>query len=203
MTAGAGGSGGERDPSALLEVIHGLLLDHPEGLSEFALFAELAKRGFREFDREVFRDSMRMFQSHFVLFHVLHRMRERLADAQEGHLVIETLSIRLGPWQGDVHALASPDPVAAYYLDRANLDETTEADLRAMLDAFWERYAAHGSVAEALGVLELAEGAGWEDVNAKHRALVFAHHPDRGGDASRLAEINRAMRILRTARGGR
>jgi hypothetical protein len=181
-----------------------ILREKDAGVSEFELFAELAKAGFAEFDREVFRDSMRMFRSHFVLFHVLYAMRERLILRHEGALEISALAIRLrafdagGPTAGST-AMAEHDPLRDYYLDLANLDATTEEDLRSMLDQFWERFAADDRRGEALRALGLAPDSPWDEVKARHRALVFEHHPDRGGDGARLAEINAAMRILERA----
>lgn len=190
-----------------------VLREHPDGLSEFALFAALAKAGFSAFEREVFADNLRMFRSHFVLFHVLYSMRDRLALACEGHLTIEAMRIRLSPWGSDgrasegtsehggsdQRALAEHDPLRDYYLDLAHL-ETTEGELRTMLDAFWERFAADDRQADALRVFDLDARASWTDVKERHRALVFEHHPDRGGDEKKLAQINTAMRVLETVR---
>ncbi|HEU5276805.1 MAG TPA: J domain-containing protein [Xanthobacteraceae bacterium] len=43
---------------------------------------------------------------------------------------------------------------------------------------------------EVLGVSEYATA---EQARAAHRQLAMLHHPDRGGDAQRMAEINRAL----------
>lgn len=206
MSAG----GGEKDvaPSADLEAaVLAILRASPEGISEFALFAALAKQGFSAFEREVFADRMRMFRSHFVLFHVLYAMRERLVLRREGHLTIEAMNIRLASW-GEGHAggeasaaIAEHDPLRDYYLDLANLEAMSDDALASMLDAFWERFAADDRRGEALTVLELEPGATWDEIRLRHRELVFAHHPDRGGDTARLAAINAAMRILERAYG--
>lgn len=194
------------DAAATLEaVVLEVLRAHPEGTSEFALFAALAGRGFSEFSREVFADSLRMFRSHFALFHVLYAMRERLAIAREGHLTIESVRVRLVPWAehavaGSGAALDAHDPLRDYYLDLENLDAMTERGLTEMLGAFWARFHADGRRDEALAALGLERGADWDAIKSRHRALVFEHHPDRGGDAEKLVAVNAAMRLLERAR---
>jgi hypothetical protein len=37
----------------------------------------------------------------------------------------------------------------------------------------------------------------WADVEARHATLAQQHHPDRGGDASRMAAINAARDAAR------
>jgi hypothetical protein len=52
------------------------------------------------------------------------------------------------------------------------------------------------SRAEALKVLDLAEGATPEQVRDAHRRLMMANHPDRGGSTYLAAQINRAKDVL-------
>ncbi|RDI25200.1 DnaJ-like protein [Pseudacidovorax intermedius] len=51
---------------------------------------------------------------------------------------------------------------------------------------------APGSAGTWWEVLEVTPDATAEQVQAAHRRLAAAHHPDRGGDAKRMAEVNRA-----------
>ncbi len=51
---------------------------------------------------------------------------------------------------------------------------------------------AAGHVAPWWEVLGVSEDATAEQVRAAHRELAMLHHPDRGGDASRMATINAA-----------
>ena len=192
-----------RAAAELEDVVLELLRAHPDGTNEFALFAALASRGFTEFARDVFADQMRMFRSHFVLFHVLYAMRERLAIAREGHLAIESVRIKLTPWSavdGASSALDEHDPLRDYYLDLANLASMTGDTLAEMLGAFWARFHADERRDEALSVFGLSKDADWDAIKARHRALVFEHHPDRGGDAAKLVAVNAAMRLLERAR---
>ena len=53
------------------------------------------------------------------------------------------------------------------------------------------------SLASAYGVLHLLPSAPPEVVTAAYRALATLHHPDRGGDATAMVQINQAVALLR------
>ena len=49
---------------------------------------------------------------------------------------------------------------------------------------------------QALEILELPSFITKEDIRTQYRFLARKHHPDRGGDATKMEEINRAYEIL-------
>ena len=51
-------------------------------------------------------------------------------------------------------------------------------------------------VAAAWGILGLRRGASLSDVKAQHRKLAVQHHPDRGGSADKMAEVNQAYEAV-------
>lgn len=53
----------------------------------------------------------------------------------------------------------------------------------------------------AYGVLGILPSAPREVVEAAYRALALKYHPDRGGNAAVMANINRAIDAIRKARG--
>lgn len=185
------------DEAQCAALLREILALHPEGLSEYDLLQRLrgdARSGFAAGRSE---DHEGLFRTHFLLFHLLYRLRERLRRERAGDLEIHALKIR---WHTrndhDGQALAQPDPLAAYYLDLDNLKATTRADIERMLGQFWARFARFDRRGEALAVLELPEDADAESILLQYRRLAMRHHPDRGGDAGRLQAIHAAMAIL-------
>lgn len=184
----------EAQCSALLREVLAL---HPEGLSEYDLLQRLrgdVRSGFAAGRSEDHED---LFRTHFLLFHLLYRLRAALRRERAGDLEIHTLKIRWHPHIDDAaQTLAPPDPLAAYYLDIDNLKATTRADIERMLGQFWARFARFDRRGEALAVLELPEDADADSILRQYRRLAMRHHPDRGGDPARLQAIHAAMAIL-------
>jgi hypothetical protein len=92
-------------------------------------------------------------------------------------------------------------------MNEAAADPATLQVLEAFLDRehpTWREQAApppaadsgRMSRAEALKVLDLAEGATPEQIRDAHRRLMLANHPDRGGSTYIAAQINRAKDVL-------
>ena len=88
-------------------------------------------------------------------------------------------------------------PLESYYLNEANLKETTDEDVYELLASFWNRFQASTDKDEALALLALQEPVEPEIIRKRYRELAFEHHPDRGGSAEKLATINQAMETLR------
>jgi hypothetical protein len=183
--------------------LEGLLADllraHPAGQSEFQLLRCLQERLPGLFPAGLFGDSLALFQAHFLLFHVLYRLRDRWAAAGQGMLQIDVLRIVLwppGPAAGR-GALAAPDPLRDYYLDLANLEDTDAAGVERLLGAFWARYYARERRAAALRELGLSDPVGRPEIVRRYRRLAMRHHPDRGGEAARFRAIRAALEVLR------
>lgn len=174
-----------------------LLRDNPEGISEYDLLKRLDEDPAHDFSSGDLSDSLNLFQTHFLLFHVLYRLQDRLVASGEGYLEISAMRIRLLPLREITDAqLAAADPLYDYYLDLNNLDETGRADVEDMLGRFWQRYIVQDHRAEYLAVLELEADADIQAIRAQYRRLAMQHHPDRGGDKERLQAINQAYAAL-------
>ncbi|MBI3773578.1 MAG: DnaJ domain-containing protein [Gammaproteobacteria bacterium] len=146
-----------------------------------------------------FKDEVAMFQSHFILFHCLYRLRDQLHGAQEADIEIHCLHISLQPHRArEGVPLERHDALRDYYLDWSNLERTGADDIAAMLDRFWRRYLGFNHCAQALQVLGLTEPVSFPEIKAQYRRLVMANHPDRGGDTQQLQTINEAMDQLKT-----
>lgn len=185
------------DQSQCTLLLYEILALHPEGFSEHDLLQRLRGDTRSGFAPDRADDSEGLFRTHFLLFHLLYRLREQLRQEQAGDLDIHALSIRWRQWtEISPQALAQPDPLAAYYLDLDNLKAATRADIDRMLGRFWARFARYNRRGEALAVLELPEDADAEAILRQYRRLAMRHHPDRGGDAARLQAVHAAMAIL-------
>jgi hypothetical protein len=175
-----------------------LLQAHPLGLSEFELLRQLQSGAQLAFDETLFDDDLTLYRAHFLLFHALYRLQERLVQERRGHLEIHVLSIRLLPWReaGETD-LAAADPMRGYYLDLANLDNTTAEDLEKLLGKFWSAYFAQERRSEALAVLGLEEPATRTRIENRYRILAMRLHPDRGGNKREFQDLQQAIGILR------
>lgn len=185
------------DEAHCAALLRDILALHPEGLSEYELLSRLRDDSRSGFAAGRSDDPEDLFRTHFLLFHLLYRLRDELRRELAGDLEIHTLRIRWHAHAGnDPRTLARPDPLAAYYLDIDNLKTTTRADIDRMLGQFWARFARFDRRGEALAVLELPEDADADSILRQYRRLAMRHHPDRGGDAAQLQAIHAAMAIL-------
>lgn len=178
-----------------------LLRAAPQGLGEYELIRQLAQRYPDSLFAEpgALQDPLRLFQLHFLLFHLLYRLADQLAESNQT-LSIHALSIRLQPRGAAVAGLQQEDPLRCYYLDWQQWRKTHAADVQRLLDGFWRRQGGGVVAAEelqrSLAVMDLQDPTDARTVKQRYRALVRVHHPDRGGTTVRMQEINQAMLIL-------
>jgi len=189
-----------REDDALIGLLWTVLRGHPAGMSEYRLLQRLAGTGQNEWVTGL-SDPHALFQCHFLLFHHLYRLRERLRREGAFDLAIHCLNIRLLPAAASGGDLPAPhDALAAYYLDLDNLARTSAQDVAQMLAGFWRRFSATAGRLQALAVLGLDETAGYPEIRRRYRELAMVHHPDRGGDHEKFQEISAAMETLTRCR---
>lgn len=197
-----------------------ILESRPEGIREYELMQKLGEEGFLPGAREACggRDAgdgdLYLYRSHFFLFHVLYRLRDRLLREKRYKLSIFCLDIRLGPFTdaGDSEDAGSPsdvggtgnlpighDPVATYYLDLNNMEGVSEEDVRRMISGFFDRLEAYYRRNEDLALLGLPPGATPGEIRHRYRTLAFEYHPDTGGDEERFRNLRDAAERLKRA----
>ncbi len=186
------------DADPRLALLESLLATHPSGLREHDLMRALARRQVPPFAGEgAGNDPLDLFQRHFVLRHLLYRLRDRRLASGRGDVELDTLGARLTPHPGCAPgALTPPEPLRAYYLDPAELAAVDATDVAALLADFWRRYRQHEQRDWAWAVLELAPGTDAATVRRQYRRLASRWHPDRGGDGTRFARINTAFAVV-------
>ena len=191
-------------PSALddLEMqLEKLLVAHPPGISEHELLKILRREQplFAAFDA---REPLGLFRGHYLLFHVLYRLRHRLARERRGRLIIDPLRIALEPAEiaepgGKNAALALDWPdLADWYADLGRLTTVTAAEVSEWLRQFHTARRVGERRQAALAVLELRDPVDAVTIRRQYRRLAMRHHPDRGGDGQRLREIHAALAAL-------
>ena len=172
------------------------------GLSELELIRQLQSPPWELIGPVDYANPAALYPVHFLVFHVLYRLRDELAPRGET-VTISPLSISLT--QADVVAGTGlpdqTDPLRAFYL---NLDqyEMSEDDILRMVDDFWAgrsrgapgRDDAAGA-AEVLGFETLPTD--FTTVKQRFRRAVMQAHPDRGGDTEQVQQLNEAFAILR------
>lgn len=194
--------GGDRLPvEALFPLLMEILLEHRDGIGEYDLLCELEKHDALGDTGE---SDLALFRNHFFLFHTLYRLRDFLRDEKSWELKIFCLDIRLqpycgGPASGSETCPAPADPLRAYYLDLAHMEEVRAEDVCRMLDDFDRRFSAYINCAQELSLLGLPPDAAPETVRRRCRTLAFQNHPDRGGSPEAFSRISTAMERLRLA----
>ncbi len=185
--------------SRLEGVVEAILRCHPAGLSEFDLIRRVQDDArLPEFGSDALRNPLSLFRTHFVLFHVLYRLGERLAAFGED-VEVHCLRCRILPRAGggaETRAVAASDPLRAWYLDLANLRDTDAAAAERLVGDFWRLLARTDQRGEALAVLGLSDPVGDDEIKAAYRRLAMRHHPDRGGDTQTLQRLNAAASAL-------
>lgn len=181
----------------LLVRVYEILCENPGGMREYDLMRELDRLCVEGFGAAAFADHLSMFQSHFLLFHCLYVLRDRLHAQQAAGLDIHCLSVRLRPFRKSAGGLPQQhDPLRDYYLDLNNLENTDAAKVARLMNSFWDRFIALDERQQALQRLGLSDPVKYDDIKSRYRRLVMEHHPDRGGDHENLQLINEAMRTL-------
>jgi len=183
-------------PDLFFTAIEQELQAHLAGMREYELIGSLKDRGFFEFLPPPPAEPLHLFRAHFLLFHALYTLADRLATSRQGLLEIGPLCIRCLPWSASDDSLTTPDPLRAYYLDWSNLDDTTEDDVCKLIASFWNQLGKFENRDEALAELGLEDPVDDATIKLAWRRLAMEHHPDRGGDNDRLQAINAAVDCL-------
>ncbi|QEW06572.1 DNA-J related domain-containing protein [Nitrincola iocasae] len=176
------------------------LKERPEGISEHALIKQLHQDGHIKLEADSFRDLVKLFRMHFLLFHRLYLLRDELHAQGCGSLSVQALSIRLLPYAASQQGLVTDDPLRRYYLDLQNLEnDASESMLESMLAGFWSALkppADESAQQQALQLLELDANASDREIKQAWRRLAMRHHPDRGGDDETIKQLNQAVSLL-------
>ena len=193
----------------LIEVLALVLRTHGRGLSEYELLKLLQSPAWGLLDPTDFRDPIKLYRVHFLLFHALYRLRQKLAREGNETLRLSPLSIEIVPIEivpvetGPAHKRPNAypgvlDSLARFYLDLDNL-ELSGDEIESMLENFWRgRAQLHPEeLTAACQTLDLDYPPDLDQANRQFRRLAMLHHPDRGGDTAHLQQVNQAIALIR------
>lgn len=172
------------------------------GLSELELIRQLQAPPWQIVGPVDYANPAALYPVHFLLFHVLYRLRDELAERGET-ITISPLSISLTEFNV-VAGTGLPDrgdPLRTFYLD-LNQYEMSEGDILRMVDDFWagrvKQRPALESAEDAASVLGFdVLPADFSVVKHRFRRAVMQTHPDRGGDTEQVQQLNEAFATLR------
>ncbi|MGB3724716.1 MAG: DNA-J related domain-containing protein [Glaciecola sp.] len=194
----------------LITALGTLQEDFEHGISEFELINILKNPPHSLFCDNALRDSLMLFQTHFVLFHALHTLKNTWHNDGIGDLEIIATRIQLKPIQDTSSLAALVDPLAQYYLDWENLAKTQQTDVDTMLAQFWVKMGQYTQgknvlssisdedVQRAKVVLGIAPTAELNVAVLKqhYKKLQLKHHPDKGGTGEESQNIINAYTCL-------
>jgi len=186
----------------LVAVEHELRLA-PAGLSELELIRLLQQTPWQLIGEVSFSEPENLYPVHFLLFHVLYRLRDRLSETGET-LDLSPMCIRLEPLPEGAEGQRSPasvDNLRAFYLDLAGY-RMPASTIQRMMDDFWA--GRPGSSLQPEELVAAANVLGFEEVpdsfatvKQRFRRAVMQAHPDRGGDTESVQALNQAFATLR------
>lgn len=182
--------------------VESLLRSESGGVSELALIKALQSPPWQLLDHVDFADPAELYPVHFLVFHVLYRLRDALGG--QGECVdISPLSIRItaSSTVAGQGPLAEADKLRAFYLDLRQYSLSAD-NISKMMNDFWSgrvgKCPASGEAEKAAGTLGFGElPTSFDDVKYRFRRAVMQAHPDRGGNTARVQRLNEAFGTLR------
>lgn len=189
--------------SAILESLNS---EHnSNGISEFDLIKQLQQPPYSLFNEQGFHQPLILFQTHFIVYNALYRLKQHGIESQSFDLDILATQIILLPFATtDMPSRSTQinptDPLSEYYLDWKNFSETKEQDVTKLLDNFWRIMAGDDfteSEQNALAVFSFDSLPTLEELKTSYKTLSHQHHPDKGGDHKTYSEITTAYNLLK------
>jgi hypothetical protein len=192
----------EQQIQHLLVAVEHELRSAPAGMNELSLIKALQSLPWELLGEVVFSEPEKLYPVHFLLFHVLYRLRDQLSETGES-LKISPLNIRIES-QSVVGGEGVPDSVDTlrqFYLDLSQYRLPEEA-IQQMMNDFWA--GAPGQAPAQSEAREAAEVLGFQavptdfpTVKQRFRRAVMHAHPDRGGKTETIQHLNQAFAVLK------
>ncbi|MGO1692774.1 MAG: DNA-J related domain-containing protein [Marinobacter sp.] len=172
------------------------------GIDELNLIKKLQRPPWTLIGELEFHDTQKLYPVHFLLFHVLYRLRDTLAEVGE-NLTISPMriSIERQDTVGGNGLPGSVDSLRSFYLDLSQY-ELPEDAIDQMMNNFWAGCQNTGpgkpetlQAAKVLGFDSIPDS--FLTVKQAFRRAVMQAHPDRGGDTEAIQSLNEAFSVLK------
>lgn len=193
-----------RDIERLVDALDSVLC-HGDKYKEFELIQLLQKPPYALFDSSALSNQLTLFQTHFLIYHCLYLLRQQYQQNDAGFLMITALEIQLINRQNQSPETQEDIKLQSYYLELRHLQETTEAEVNALIDDFWLRMGgrivaqpSQSEIDEALRFFEVdVKTADWRTVKQQYRRKMHLLHPDKGGLTNDAQRAQQYFDILR------
>jgi hypothetical protein len=179
-----------------------ILRENSPGISELNLIKALQKPPWELIGPVNYAEPDKLYPVHFLIFHVLYRLRDQLAASGEA-LSISPLRIRLSRQDvvSGTGSVGAVDELRAFYLDLSKY-QLPEVSILKMMDDFWSgrggQQPARRETLEAAGVFGFSDiPPSFEDVKYRFRRAVMQAHPDRGGETEAIQNLNSAFSVMK------
>lgn len=181
----------------LLDRLYQIIAENPTGIKEYELYQQLKKAKIQPFTAGNLADELVLYRTHFLLFHLLYSLQDRLRKAAGEDLEIHCLRICLKPWHPTPESIpAKVDPLRSYYMEVERLETVHRSEVQGMLADFWRQFKAEDGRSDALLELGLQDPVAEQEIKRQFRKLAKQHHPDRGGDPAQFRRITAAVETL-------
>ena len=174
-----------------------------EAISEYELIGQLQQQ-LNALASEPASKQLALFQTHFLVMNALYQLQAQLSE-DNVFLLISPLKIMLQTAVSQpaldqsrmaIVEVGVEESLRSYYLDWNNFELTSERDVDALLNSFWQYYVAGDKQLAAFQTLHLKPEAEWLMVQKAYRRLAADKHPDRGGSAEEFMAVREAYEVL-------
>ncbi|RTE87546.1 MULTISPECIES: DNA-J related domain-containing protein [Gammaproteobacteria] len=187
---------------AIQTAVETILLAQVGSLKEFELIQKLQSPPYEILSKKALHGELSLFQTHFLVFHCLYKIRQQWRKEQFLDLNIDALDIRLMPYDAGQSGLVVEDKLEKYYLDWDEWEKTTQADVESLLNQFWSGFIEESrppsvSKDDALVTLSLeALPSKKSELKDAYRRAIHRTHPDKGGSAEEAQAVQLAYESL-------
>ena len=193
------------------------------GISEYEIISKFKSPAYNLFNADVMSNNLSLFQTHFVIFNALYRLRDLGLELNQFDIDIISSNIRFIPLspnkQNDTLATSTKvqkrevqkpeeqqaiEKLRTYYLDWNNFEKTTETSINELLDSFWNNMSSRSptqrnedNLAKSLSTLELTNLPSEPSLKRQYKKLCNIHHPDKGGCQATFQKVHLAYQYIK------